>query len=123
MLKIKDLPVYSYKENKNYSDKEKNVFKGRTFLFPSVFFASAPVKFDGATGHMVKERLIPGGKYQNEVISLAYGAQKMLDDSFFDLGGHSLLVSRMMLAILKMMASSKRMTGWTMMLLTSKKMP
>ena len=51
----------------------------RFFLFPSKFFAQIEVNFDGATGHMVKNRVNPDGLYQNEMLSLAYGAKKLLN--------------------------------------------
>lgn len=53
----------------------------RLFLFPSKFFASFDIKFDGATGHMVQNRIKEGGIYQNEMLSLAYGAKKILSDN------------------------------------------
>jgi hypothetical protein len=52
----------------------------RLFLFPSKFFSSLDVNFDGATGHMVQNRIKPDGMYQNEMLSLAYGAKKVLSD-------------------------------------------
>jgi len=54
--------------------------KSRVFIFPSKLFASCKVNFDGATGHMVQNRIKPDGQYQNEMLSLAYGAKKILSD-------------------------------------------
>ncbi|GAI28258.1 unnamed protein product, partial [marine sediment metagenome] len=75
LSKIKDLETYSCQDK--YLDTN---FKRRTFLFPSRFFAAIDIKFDCATGHMVKDRIKPGGNYQNEVLSLAYGAKKILNN-------------------------------------------
>lgn len=52
----------------------------RFFLFPSKFFASLNINFDGATGHMAKNKIKQDGKYQNEMLSLAYGAKKLLSE-------------------------------------------
>lgn len=54
--------------------------KHRFFLFPTKFFASMEINFDGATGHMAKNRIKPKGMYQNEMLSLAYGAKKLLSE-------------------------------------------
>jgi len=64
-------------ERTDFSDRKE---KKRFFLFPSKFFASVDINFDGATGHMVQNRIKQGGKYQNEMLSLAYGAKKILSD-------------------------------------------
>jgi|GEM_PF-480632 len=77
LLKIDKLLDYEISENGNqYSDRAGISYKGRTFLLPTRIFSATDIMLDGATGHMVKQKIIPGGKYQNEIVSLAYGAQK-----------------------------------------------
>lgn len=52
--------------------------QGNMYIFPSNYLIKKEIFFDAATGHMVKNRIKTGGKYENEVISLAYGAKKIL---------------------------------------------
>ena len=54
--------------------------KGHFYIVPSSSLASLNLKFHGATGHMSKNMIIEGGKYENEILALAYGAQKILED-------------------------------------------
>ncbi len=95
LLKIDNLSAYSVSENKKeYSDRQGNTFKGRSFLLPTKIFSSADVNLDAATGHMVKQKINPDGKYQNEIISLAFGAQKKVKDlenaTIIDIGSRDL---------------------------------
>lgn len=80
LVQIDNLNNYIYNEkNKFFIDKDGHALNGRIFLFPSKFFASININFDGATGHMVKKRINEDGIYQNEMLSLAYGAKKLLN--------------------------------------------
>ncbi len=95
LLKIDDLSAYAVFENgKEYSDHTGNRHKGRTFLLPSKIFSSVPVNFDGATGHMVKQRINPDGKYHNEIVALAFGARKKVKNlenaTVIDIGSRDL---------------------------------
>ena len=72
------IPALTEYSTSSENDSVKNNI--RHFLFPSKFFASVDINFDGATGHMVKNRLKPHGLYQNEMLSLAYGAKKLLSE-------------------------------------------
>lgn len=68
-----------------------NIEKNRRyFLFPSNLINKTSIRFDKATGHMVKNKLKPEGKYENELISLAYGAKKLIknlnNETIVDLG-------------------------------------
>ena len=78
----------------NYIDNQGNPVNTRTFLLPSKVFARTELELDGATGHMVQEKVKPGGKYQNEVVSLAYGAKKKIKDldtaTIIDIGSRDL---------------------------------
>jgi len=67
-------------ENKSHQNDSNREERKRFFLFPSKLFASVDIKFDGATGHMVQNRIKQGGMYQNEMLSLAYGAKKILSE-------------------------------------------
>ena len=68
----------------------------RNFIFPTKFLNFLNINFDGATGHMAKNRIKPDGKYQNEMLSLAYGAKKLLsgeelkDATIIDLGSRDI---------------------------------
>lgn len=68
-------------DDKSFVDKDGNALNGRMFLFPSSLLAKTDILFDYATGHMIKNRVKSDGCYENEVISLAYGAKKILTDS------------------------------------------
>jgi len=89
--KIENLSDYIFNEEKDIKD-----LNERIFLFPSKFFASLNINFDGATGHMVQNRIKPNGLYQNEMLSLAYGAKKLLpendlkDATIVDIGSRDL---------------------------------
>ena len=48
----------------------------KTLIIPTKQFARLNLSYDNATGHMVNK----AEKYQNEVLSLAYGAKKILSD-------------------------------------------
>ncbi|HSA07717.1 MAG TPA: hypothetical protein P5556_11125 [Candidatus Gastranaerophilales bacterium] len=77
LLQINNLNNYFVPENGNkYYSREEKLFTGRTFIMPTKIFSFADIKLDGATGHMTGQKLKPEGIYQNEVVSLAYGAQK-----------------------------------------------
>ncbi len=66
-----------YSSQLQQDNKDKTVNK-RVFILPSRLLGELNINFDGATGHMAKNRLKPDGLYQNEMLSLAYGAKKML---------------------------------------------
>lgn len=70
--------------------KEHTTKTQRYFLFPSNLINKTTVRFDRATGHMVKNKLKEDGKYENELISLAYGAKKLIpnlnNSTIVDLG-------------------------------------
>lgn len=65
-------------------------------VVPSKELNSLNINFDAATGHMAKNRLKPDGTYQNEMLSLAYGAKKILseenlqDATIIDLGSRDI---------------------------------
>lgn len=52
----------------------------KSFVVSSKELNSLSRKFDAATGHMAKNYLKEDGIYQNEMLSLAYGAKKLLSD-------------------------------------------
>ena len=68
----------------------------RNLIFPTKQLNSLNIKFDGATGHMAKNCLKSSGVYQNEMLSLAYGAKKLLseeelkDATIIDLGSRDI---------------------------------
>lgn len=68
------------KENKTLHDKDGKPLKGRILIFPSKFCSSLNVKYDAATGHMIKKYVKEKGVYQNEMICFAYGAKKIIND-------------------------------------------
>ncbi len=90
----KDFQQYQIQESKFFYDKDNKKFFGNLFLIPSTLAATLPVEFDNATGHMVKKRIKSGGYYENEVISLAYGAKKLVknlkDATIVDIGSRDL---------------------------------
>jgi len=95
LLEIENLNAYAISENGDYfADSQGNKVKGRTFLLPSKVFAQTGVNLDGATGHMVQQKVTSGGKYQNEVVSLAYGAKKRIKNlstaTIIDIGSRDL---------------------------------
>ncbi|NLF83253.1 MAG: ATPase [Candidatus Gastranaerophilales bacterium] len=57
-----------------------NISGGKAFLLPTKVFSALDIQLDGATGHMAKQKLAPGGQYRNEIVALAYGAKKRLGD-------------------------------------------
>lgn len=93
---LKSSPVnalidYTFKtKNIEFYDKNGNLLNGRIFLFPTALLSKSSIKFDNATGHMVKNHIKPEGQYENEIIALAYGAKKILNDpqsaTILDLG-------------------------------------
>lgn len=95
LLKIENLQEYNvFTNEKHFFDIEDNVYKGRTFLVPTKIFSFIDISLDAATGHMVKQKITPGGKYQNEIVSLAFGAQKKIRElenaTIIDLGSRDL---------------------------------
>jgi len=71
-------PLNKIENLQNYMLEETSDANERIYLFPSKFVASIDINFDGATGHMAQNRVKQGGIYQNEMLSLAYGAKKIL---------------------------------------------
>jgi hypothetical protein len=67
-------------EKRKFVDQDGKSLQGNMFLFPTKLLSKINLLFDNATGHMVKNRIKPDGKYENEVISLAYGAKKLLNN-------------------------------------------
>lgn len=71
-------------------DKNNNELLGRIFLLPSKTINSYPdVQFDAATGHMSANKLKKYGKYENELVAMALGGIKKLDElsvTLLDLG-------------------------------------
>jgi activator of 2-hydroxyglutaryl-CoA dehydratase len=63
---------------------------GRFYIVQSSKLSGLNIKFDSATGHMSKNKLVAGGKYENEILALAYGSQKNInnldDATVVDLG-------------------------------------
>lgn len=70
--KIPNLGKYSHTEPQFQKQNE------RAFIFPSKLLRELAISFDGATGHMAKNMVKQGGNFQNEMLSLAYGAKKIL---------------------------------------------
>jgi len=79
LAKVNNLNSFSFKED--FAKCKDTKVLNRVFIFPSEIFAKIDINFDGATGHMVKNRLTPDGFYQNEMLSLAYGAKKILSEN------------------------------------------
>lgn len=96
---LADSPMASYEPYKIKSDsqfvnEEGKVLYGRIFLFPSSLMSKSGLIFDKATGHMVKKHVKTDGVYENEIISLAYGAKKLLNSpenaTIVDLGSRDI---------------------------------
>lgn len=66
--------------NFNFFDKNGKKLIGNVYLLPSNLLKKMPLLFDAATGHMAKSKIKECGKYENEVIALAYGAKKNISD-------------------------------------------
>jgi len=71
---------YIHSENVELKDIEGNRVNGRYFIMSSSQLSKTNLVFDKATGHMIKNMLRNKKDYENEVISLALGAQKILPD-------------------------------------------
>lgn len=52
----------------------------RFFIVPSIKIKNLNLKFDKATGHMIKGLLKDDNEHQNEIISLAYGIKHLIPD-------------------------------------------
>lgn len=91
---FKDLYRLNNPETTELRDKEGKTFKGKISLFPSKQLHKLCISYDNATGHMVKNHIKPGGTYENEVIALAYGAKKILNNpknaTIVDLGSRDI---------------------------------
>jgi activator of 2-hydroxyglutaryl-CoA dehydratase len=92
---IKDLKNYLYsKYNSNCKATGDSPLFKRTFIFPSSYLSGFNILFDKATGHMAKEKMKQPENYQNEVLSLAYGAIKLINDlsdsTIVDIGSRDL---------------------------------
>jgi len=78
----------------SFKNKDGKAVKGRITLFPSKYLHKLSILFDKATGHMVKNHIKPDGAYENEVIALAYGAMKILnnpkDATIVDIGSRDI---------------------------------
>ncbi|MFH0702400.1 MAG: ATPase [bacterium] len=85
---------YLNTEKNLFTDKSGNALNGRIFLFPTKLLPKINIFFDSATGHMVKNHIKPDGSYENEVLALAYGAKKILNNpenaTIVDLGSRDI---------------------------------
>lgn len=74
----------------NYELLKTSEGEARFYILQSPKLSKIDIKFASATGHMSKNKLIEGGKYENEILALAYGAQKLIpklkDATVVDLG-------------------------------------
>lgn len=79
-----------YTEPHNSKDKEGNTVTGRLALIPTKLIHCYPdILFDAATGHMSSRRLKQQAKYENELVAMALGGMKILDEpdvTLLDLG-------------------------------------
>lgn len=84
LLRQSDIALTCNTKIKNI-EKEHNLY-----IVPSKDISKLNLEFNGATGHMVRNKLSKDGKYENEIIALAYGAQKTIEDwhnaTIIDLG-------------------------------------
>jgi len=91
---LNNLCQFNNTEIIDFKDKDGNLTKGKLTLFPSKLLHKLSIFFDNATGHMVKNHIKPEGNYENEVIALAYGAKKILnnpkDATIVDLGSRDI---------------------------------
>lgn len=53
----------------------------RYFIIPSSMITKLDIKFDAATGHMVKKLLKTDGQYTNEIIALAQGGKNLVTNT------------------------------------------
>lgn len=75
-----DYEVNASDDISSYNNSEGKPVKGKISVFPSKELLKSNLLFDFATGHMVKNHLKSDGIYKNEIIALAYGAKKLLND-------------------------------------------
>jgi len=91
---IKSSLLNTDSEITKFKDNNGNLLQGRISLFPSKELQKLNLLFDNATGHMVKNHIKPEGSYENEVIALAYGAKKILNNpqnaTIVDLGSRDI---------------------------------
>lgn len=77
-----------------FRDSDKNIINGKIYLIPSRELNKMPIYFDGATGHMAKNKLKPDSKYENEIIALACGSKKLIaelnDATIIDIGSRDI---------------------------------
>lgn len=71
--KVKNIP-------KSFINREGQKFQGGLYLFPTTVLSALNLKFDMGTGHMSKNFIKKPDNYENEVVSLAYGAKKILNN-------------------------------------------
>jgi len=64
----------------SFTDKDGGVFSGALYLFPTAILNTLNLKFDVGTGHMSKNFIKKPDDYENEVVALAYGAKKLLNN-------------------------------------------
>jgi len=63
-------------------DKDGNVSCARYSLIPTkIINRFESVLFDAATGHMSSRRIKPEGKYENELVAMALGGMKIIDNA------------------------------------------
>ncbi|MGD9581803.1 MAG: ATPase [Vampirovibrionia bacterium] len=72
------------------NDNDGNQFFGRYLLIPTKVIHNIPdIQFDAATGHMSSRRLKEKAVYENELVALALGGMKVIDEpdvTLLDLG-------------------------------------
>src|SRR5574344_515455 len=76
-------------QNKFYSYKIKTVNDKTYYILPSSLIKTSDICFTKATGHMSLGNIASEKDYENEMISLAFGAKKYLKEPnalVFDLG-------------------------------------
>jgi activator of 2-hydroxyglutaryl-CoA dehydratase len=85
-----DIEIKNNKDIEIFKDASGKIIKGKISLLPSKKLLKSDLFFDNATGHMVKNHIKPDGVYKNEIIALAYGAKKLLNNpenaTIIDLG-------------------------------------
>lgn len=53
---------------------------GSFYILPSKVLKTIDVRFDSATGHMVKDLMKDDASFTNEILALAYGAKKLVSN-------------------------------------------
>ncbi|MEI7473823.1 MAG: BadF/BadG/BcrA/BcrD ATPase family protein [bacterium] len=81
-------------ENYQFKDINENMILGNIYIFPSREINKLSIDFDAATGHMAKSKIKAEGKYENEIIALACGSKKLInnldDATIIDIGSRDI---------------------------------